>query len=186
MLGRHSGRAAVEQRLRALGYLLEEAELELVFADFKALCEKQRVVHDSDLQALMQDGADSQGYRLASMTVSDAGHRARATVELSDPDGDRLFETAEGDGPVDALFAALARATRVDLTLESYQVHSVGLGADARGEANLSVRYEGADYDGTGTSKDIIEASALAWLDVANRLLRSRAGSEHRREAATA
>ena len=176
VLGRHSGRAAVEQRLRALGYLLEEAELELVFADFKTLCEKQRVVQDSDLQALMQDGPDSEGYRLASMTVSDVGHRARATVELSDPDGARMFETAEGDGPVDALFAALAMATGVDLVLESYQVHSVGLGRDARGEANLSVRYQGKDFDGTGTSKDVIEASALAWLDVANRLLRGRDG----------
>ena len=68
-----------DRRLRALGYLLEETELDLVFADFKALCEKQRVVHDSDLQALMQDGAESEGYRLSSMTVSDAGHRARAT-----------------------------------------------------------------------------------------------------------
>jgi 2-isopropylmalate synthase len=48
------------------------------------------------------------------------------------------------------------------------------VGADARGEANLSVRHEGVEYDGTGTSKDIIEASALAWLDVANRLLRQR------------
>ena len=174
VLGRHSGRAAVEQRLRALGYLLEEAELDLVFADFKALCEQQRVVHDADLQALMQDGPISAGFRLASMTVSDAGHRARATVELSDPDGRRMFETAEGDGPVDALFAALAAATGVDLVLESYQVHSVGLGRDARGEANLSVRYEDVAFDGTGTSRDVIEASALAWLDVANRVLRGR------------
>ncbi|NDK37920.1 2-isopropylmalate synthase [Pseudoxanthomonas gei] len=178
VLGRHSGRAAVEQRLRALGYLLEEPELDLVFASFKALCEKQRVVHDKDLQTLMQDGADSEGYRLSSMTVSDVGQRARATVELSDPEGDRVFETAEGDGPVDALFGALALATGVDLTLESYQVHSVGLGADARGEANLSVRYAGEEYEGTGTSKDIIEASALAWLDVANRLLRARDGAK--------
>ena len=115
VLGRHSGRAAVEQRLRALGYLLEEPELDLVFASFKALCEKQRVVHDKDLQTLMQDGADSEGYRLSSMTVSDVGQRARATVELSDPEGDRVFETAEGDGPVDALFGALALATGVDL-----------------------------------------------------------------------
>ena len=186
VLGRHRGRAAVEQRLRALGYLLEESELDLVFADFKALCEKQRVVHDEDLQTLMQDGPDSEGFRLASMSVSDAGHKARATVELSNPDGDRVFETAEGAGPVDALFAALAKATGVDLMLESYQVHSVGLGRDARGEANLSVRYDGIEYDGTGTSKDIIEASALAWLDVANRLLRARAGAIVKREVAAA
>ena len=70
--------------------------------------------------------------------------------------------------------AALASATGVQLSLESYQVHSVGLGADARGEANLSVRQGEVEYEGTGTSRDIIEASALAWLDVANRLLRQR------------
>lgn len=174
VLGRHSGRAAVEQRLRALGYYLDERELELVFAQFKALCEQQRVVTDADLQALMQDAGEGEGYRLASMTVSDRGQRASATVELSDPEGRRVSETAEGDGPVDALFAALAAATGVQLALESYRVHSVGLGTDARGEANLSVRHGDDEYEGTGTSRDIIEASALAWLDVANRLLRQR------------
>ncbi|MFY8133696.1 MAG: alpha-isopropylmalate synthase regulatory domain-containing protein, partial [Aquimonas sp.] len=30
------------------------------------------------------------------------------------------------------------------------------------------------EYTGVGVSRDIIEASALAWLDVANRLLRKR------------
>jgi 2-isopropylmalate synthase len=177
VLGRHSGRAAVEARLRALGYWLEEEELADVFEQFKALCERQRVVTDSDLQLLMhEDTSGSQGYRLASMTISDAGHRANAFVELSDPEGARFCETAKGDGPVDALFSALAAATGVNLVLESYQVHSVGLGADARGEANLSVRCGDAEYDGTGTSKDVIEASALAWLDVANRILRERKG----------
>ena len=181
MLGRHSGRAAVEVRLRALGYWLEEEELKLVFEQFKALCEQQRVVTDADLQSLMQDASGSEGYRLASMTISDVGSRANALVELSDPEGHRISETAQGDGPVDALFAALASATGVQLVLDSYHVHSVGIGADARGEANLSVRHDGVAYEGTGTSRDIIEASALAWLDVANRLLRQR--DHHRKEA---
>lgn len=181
VLGRHSGRAAVEARLRALGYWLEEDELPLVFERFKALCEQQRVVTDADLRTLMQGSAgESEGYRLSSMTVSNVGQqgdsngRASAQVELSDPEGKRVSETAEGDGPVDALFAALSAATGVQLTLESYQVHSVGVGADARGEASLSVTHEGTGHEGTGTSSDIIEASALAWLDVANRLLRQR------------
>ncbi|WP_242109891.1 2-isopropylmalate synthase [Luteimonas aquatica] len=187
VLGRHSGRAAVAHRLRALGYALEDEQLDRVFADFKALCEQQRVIDDGDLEALMHgtdayEGGRGQGFRLASMTVSDRGQRASAQVELSDPDGKRVSESALGDGPVDALFAALASATGVNLTLESYQVHSVGIGADARGEANLSVRcddddgraYEGTTYEGRGTSRDIIEASALAWLDIANRVLRAR------------
>jgi len=174
VLGRHSGRAAVGHRLRALGYALEDEQLDLVFSRFKELCERQRTVDDDDLEALMNGSIAGQGWRLASMTVSDRGQRASAQVELSDPEGRRRSESALGDGPVDALFAALSAALDVKLALESYSVHSVGIGSDARGEATLSVRHEGEEYVGTGTSRDIIEASALAWLDVANRILRNR------------
>ncbi len=183
VLGRHSGRAAVGHRLRAIGYTLEDEQLDQVFEQFKQLCEQQRTVDDDDLEALMTGGISGQGYRLASMTVSDRGHRASAQVELSDPEGRKISESALGDGPVDALFAALAAATDVQLSLESYSVHSVGMGTDARGEATLSVRHEDTEYTGSGTSRDVIEASALAWLDVANRILRTRAPA---RIAATA
>src|SRR5690606_31941220 len=53
VLGRHSGRAAVSHRLRALGFAPEDEQLDRVFADFKALCERQRVVEDGDLEALI-------------------------------------------------------------------------------------------------------------------------------------
>ena len=172
VLGRHSGRAAVGHRLRALGYTMEDEQLDQVFARFKELCEQQRVVEDDDLERLIDGGVSGQGYRLASMTISDRGQRASAQIELSDPDGRKLSESALGDGPVDALFAALSNATGVKLSLESYSVHSVGLGTDAQGEASLSVHHDGVEYQGSGTSRDIIEASALAWLDVANRILR--------------
>jgi len=144
-----------------------------IFESFKALCEQQRVVEDDDLEQLMTGGLSGQGYRLASMTISDRGdldpdRRASAQIELSDPNGHKVSETAFGDGPVDALFSALAGATGVKLELD------VGLGADARGEADLSVHVDGVEYQGSGTSRDIIEASALAWLDIANRILRRR------------
>jgi 2-isopropylmalate synthase len=176
VLGRHSGRHAVNERLRGLGFVLEEAEFESVFAAFKALCETQRVVQDTDLQGLVTGDAHGagRGFRLAALAVSDSGRRARAHVELSDPEGHLVAEVAEADGPVAALFAAMTRATGVPLLLESYQVHSIGLGADARGEASLSARIDGREYTGLGTSRDIIEASALAWLDIANRVLRER------------
>ena len=172
VLGRHSGRAAVGHRLRALGYTMEDEQLDQVFVQFKALCEQQRVVEDDDLERLINGGVIGQGFRLSSMTISDRGQRASAQVELSDPEGRRISESALGDGPVDALFAALSNATGVKLSLESYSVHSVGLGTDAQGEAALSVHHDGVEYQGSGTSRDIIEASALAWLDVANRILR--------------
>lgn len=176
VLGRHSGRAALSERLRALGFVFEEDEFEHVFANFKALTETQRVVGDRDLETLIlgSTATAGQGYRLASMRISDGGDSARAEVELSDPEGNRVAESAESDGPVAALFAAMSAATGIELTLESYQVHSIGMGSHARGEASLSVSFEDEEYTGIGVSRDIIEASALAWLDVANRLIRRR------------
>ena len=109
------------------------------------------------------------------MHLTDEGQHTRARVELSDPDGRRVCQDAQGDGPIAALFAALAQAIGMDFELESYEVHSMGVGRDARGEANLSARIDGDILSGQGTSRDVLEASAIAWLDIANRVLRASA-----------
>ena len=60
------------------------------------------------------------------------------------------------------------------LDIDSYQVSSVTTGDDAQGQASITARVDGAELTGSGTSTDILEASALAWLDIANRVLRTR------------
>jgi 2-isopropylmalate synthase len=185
IMGRHSGRAALADRLKELGFALDEAQLNQVFGRFKALTEKKREVFDADLEALALgiDGRTLGGWRLNRLHVSTGvgdGILPTASVELSSPDGERVTEAATGDGPVHALFAALARATGTHLDIESYQVSSVTTGEDAQGQASLTARVHssenvGEDITGNGTSTDILEASALAWLDIVNRLLRRRA-----------
>lgn len=80
-----------------------------------------------------------------SMTISGVGSE-RGAFELSDPDGSRISETAQGNGPVDGAVRH-GRARGVQLQLESYQVHSVGIDCRARGEASLSVRCDGEEYE---------------------------------------
>ena len=174
VLGRHSGRAAVADRLRALGYVLEDEQLDQVIAQAKALTQTQHVIGDADLQRLVEGEAFGPGWRISALSLTDYGQHTRAHVDLSDPDGRHVLQTAEGEGPIAAVFAALAQATGVDFELESYEVHSMGIGRDARGEANLSGRIDGETMSGQGTSRDVLEASAIAWLDVANRVLRMR------------
>ena len=179
VLGRHSGRAALKDRLQAIGFNVDEAQLNAVFAGFKALAEKKREVFDADLEALVL-GADARvarGHRLARAHVSTsvAGDGLpTASVQLIDPDGASINEAAVGDGPVHALFAALARATGLHLDIESYHVSSVTTGDDAQGQASITARVDGAELTGSGTSTDILEASAMAWLEIANRVLRTR------------
>jgi 2-isopropylmalate synthase len=180
VLGRHSGRAALADRLDALGLDVDEASLDVVFAGFKALAEKKREIFDADLEALVlgSDAAASRGYRLARWHVSTgvgADSLPTASVRVIDSDGRVVDEAAVGDGPVHALFAALARATALALEIDSYHVSSVTTGDDAQGQASLTARVDGVEFTGSGTSTDIVEASAHAWLEVANRAVRARA-----------
>ena len=187
IMGRHSGRAALADRLRELGFALEEAQLNQVFGRFKTLTEKKREVFDADLEALalgIDCGTGNSmvigGWRLNRLHVSSGvgdGTLPTASVELSSPDGERVTEAATGDGPVHALFAALARGTGIHLDIESYQVSSVTTGDDAQGQASLTARVRDAhggvdEITGSGTSTDILEASAQAWLDIVNRVHR--------------
>ncbi len=181
VMGRHSGRAALSDRLRDLGFQLDDTQLQQVFARFKTLTEKKKEVFDADLEALALglDGRSVGGWRLNRLQISTGvgeGVMPMASVELRTPDGGTVTEASTGDGPVHALFAALSRGTGLQLDLESYQVSSVTTGDDAQGQAHVVARVRGEHGDeeitGSGTSTDILEASALAWLEVANRLRR--------------
>ena len=116
------------------------------------------------------------GYRLLRLHVSTGvadDSLPTASVQLLAADGERISEAAVGDGPVHALFAALSRATGMVLDIEHYHVSSVTTGDDAQGQASVTARVAGREFTGSGTSPDILDASALAWLDIANRALRA-------------
>ena len=191
VLGRHSGRHAVADRLRTFGFTLDEIALEKVFAAFKQLAEKKREIFDADLETLWLkiEPGQPRAWQLVRWHVHSGtplGSLPTATVELSAPDGRSVCEAAVGDGPVHALCQALMRATGVGLELASFQVQSVTTGDDAQGQATLTAVFEGTELSGSGTSTDILEASALAWLDMANRCLRQRTSTSRIRASEVA
>ena len=49
VLGKHSGRHALRDRVVELGYHLNEEQIETLFNDFKALADKKKEVYDEDL-----------------------------------------------------------------------------------------------------------------------------------------
>lgn len=191
VLGKHSGRAAIAERARRLGFDLGDNQLQSVFVAFKDLADKKKEVFDSDLEALILGEATDPhgGWRIAGMH-SGTGYGEESTpygsIELISPDGARLREAGEGDGPIDAIFAAIDKITGVPLSLESFSVRSVSSGEDALGEADVHVIHEGRRYHGRGVDTDIVAAGAAAYLDVVNRILRQRARVSENRDDAIA
>ena len=53
VLGKHSGRHALRERIKELGFDIDEAEFARVFEEFKALADKKKELFDGDIEALV-------------------------------------------------------------------------------------------------------------------------------------
>jgi 2-isopropylmalate synthase len=162
-----SGRAVIQHRLANLGYEKDTYDMGKFYANFLALADKKGSVYDDDLEALMEIGSDvdESKYSLEYLNVSSGrGIIATSTVRVSD--GDIILqEAATGDGPVDATYEAISRATGMVLEVVDYSLSGVTGGRDALGEVKR--------FHGHGSSTDIIEASAQAYINATNKVERN-------------
>ncbi|HZY86635.1 MAG TPA: 2-isopropylmalate synthase [Gemmataceae bacterium] len=181
VLGKHSGRHALRQRVLDLGYHLEEEQLNRVFEGFKALADRKKVIYDADVEALAESQIHSGPvlWTLEAVTCN-AGSATipSAAVCLWHQDGTIVRDASLGDGPVDAVFKCIERITGIEVQLRDFRVRSVTVGEDAQGEAHIEAEHDGKVISARAVSTDIIEASALAFLQVINRIAMRKAISE--------
>ncbi len=173
VLGKHSGRHALRERLSALGHDLDDGALDEVFTRFKTLADKKREVFDADIEAMaLGRDPDAAGpWHIAHLhATSHVGSNATASVRLSHDDGRVVSEAAIGDGPVDAVLRAVSRAVGHDFSVNEFQIRALSQGGDAQGQAAISVIHEGRELRGQSVSTDIVEAAANAILEIANRI----------------
>ena len=188
ILGKHSGRHAFRDRVRALGFELEEADFNQVFEEFKALADKKKELFDGDIEALVLrvEGAAAGPWTLLGLeTHAGTEGPATAKVRLRHSSGRLIERSAQGDGPVDASFKAIEAATGVGAMLRKFEVRAVTEGEDAQGEAVVYVEYNQRTYRGSSVSTNIVESSTKAFLEVINRIEQAAAGSRSRERAGT-
>jgi 2-isopropylmalate synthase len=189
VLGKHSGRHAFRERVEALGFELDELELNRVFEEFKALADRKKELFDGDIEALVlrAEGSAAGPWSLAELTTeARSGGAARAVVVLTHCDGRRAECTASGDGPVDAAFKAIEAATGIAVSLRKFEVQAVSEGEDAQGEARVYVEYNHKSYRGVSVSTNIVESGTQAFLEVINRIELAQAGTRTREVRAAA
>lgn len=179
VLGKHSGRAALSDRARELGYQLTGEQIQTVFDRFKALADKKKEVYDGDIVALIQQqisGPAQQVWSLESFSVN-SGSGKTPSVDLTLRHGDETFtqHVEQGDGPIDAAFWAVEKITGIKVVCKDFRVRSATIGRDAMGEVTLEVEHEGQQYRGTGASTDTVESTILAMLNAINRIVTEKA-----------
>jgi 2-isopropylmalate synthase len=173
VLGKHSGRHAFSKRLEDIGYSLSAEAIDALFIKFKDLADKKKGVYDEDIEALIEEKLESAAnhFQMTYLHTS-AGTTTLPTATLRLKKGEMVSEeAATGDGPVDAVFNAIDRATGFKGKLENYSLKALTQGRDAQGEVTVTVSVNGDEANGRGVSTDVIEASAKAYLNAVNKLL---------------
>lgn len=176
VLGRHSGFHGFKKRIGELGFVISEEESKRIFDKFLYIADRKKEVYDEDLITIIIDelGMSSSSYKLEYFNIL-SGNTSVPTATIKIRHNETVLEeAATGDGPVDAIFRAIERAIGVNAVLNEYKVHAVTPGKQAMGEVQVSISVDGVDSKGRGSSTDILEASAIAYVSALNKILLSK------------
>jgi 2-isopropylmalate synthase len=172
VLGKHSGRHAISEHLKKMGYKLTADEVKRVFVRFKELADVKKEIFDEDLEAILYEELYrvDEKYKLVYLNVV-SGNVAIPTATMQmEVDNDIIQDAGFGVGPVDATFAAIRKITKTNYHLLKYTVNAVTGGTDAQGETTVQLQYNGHSVVGRGADPDVIVASAKAYINALNRL----------------
>ncbi|HLE16965.1 MAG TPA: 2-isopropylmalate synthase [Syntrophales bacterium] len=174
VLGKHSGRHAIADHMKKMGYILSREEVSRIFIRFKELADVKKEIFDEDLESLISEEVFrvEDKYKLVYINVV-SGNAAIPTATMQmEIDGEIIQDAGFGIGPVDATFAAIRKITKTNYFLHKYAVNAVTGGADAQGEVDVQLKYDDHTVVGRGAHPDIIVASAKAYINALNRLER--------------
>ncbi|MGZ8476336.1 MAG: 2-isopropylmalate synthase [Candidatus Limnocylindria bacterium] len=182
-LGKLSGRAGFDERLRRLGIHVEPAALDVLYAEAISLADQKKQVTDADLLALAELHADPVPQLVEIehwATASRQGESSSGNVSLF-YEGKTFRAFAGGNGPVDALLTAVDNALEQIISVRpqliDYTVRSIGAGEDAQGEATVKIAATSTEgeppqvFTGHGLSTNVVEASLRAYLAAVNKLI---------------
>ncbi|MBI3314367.1 MAG: 2-isopropylmalate synthase [Candidatus Omnitrophica bacterium] len=173
VLGKHSGRHAFKDRLKRLGFNLDESAVDAAFARFKDLADKKKAIYDEDLMAIVEDEErPARATLMLTDLVYTSGSKVKPQVKVTlTYKGKKIVQESTGDGPVDACYKAIEAVTKLKVRLLDYGIHSVTQGEDALGEVTVKAEVEGKNVIGRAASTDIIEASAKAYINAINKAI---------------
>lgn len=152
---------------------LEPEEILAVYLDFQELKGKKPTVDLPDLIALAENAISNRGKQTWKLVEVVATSSSLPTAGVClERDGQKSRESAIGDGPVDAIFEAIKKITGIQARIVGYHVGNVSAQADSQAKVEVIAEYRNQEFVGVSADTDTIKASALACVDVINRILR--------------
>jgi 2-isopropylmalate synthase len=176
VLGKHSGRHALQKKLEDMGYKLDKNTLEKAYHRFLEVADKKKDVSERDLEIIVAEEIYivPEDYTIEKIELKAGTHATPTAKVVLRYKGKKMQKIAKGAGPVDAVYKAIEQLTKVKASLVDYVIQAITGGTDALGEVTVRIKDKNRIYVGHGADTDIIVASAKAYLAAINRLLFNR------------
>ncbi|MEL6520980.1 MAG: 2-isopropylmalate synthase [Pseudomonadota bacterium] len=174
VMGKHSGRAALRNKLEGLGFKFDDQQLGEVFARFKVLADRKKEIFEEDLMALMQQRTSTESrdhIQLKYLRLICGTELPQSADLVLQIDGRDHSVTAQGDGPVDAAFNAVKAIFPHTAKLTHYHVRAVTGGTDAQATVDLRISDAGRYAAGQSADTDTVVASTRAYVNALNDLV---------------
>jgi len=177
VIGKHSGKHAVDSILNEMGYELTKEQVDKVITKVKELADKQKEVMKEDIIAIATDIAgglseDEEIIKLDEVKVT-AGNKTQpeATITLF-IDEKKKKGKGKGVGPVDAVSHAIRTMIDPSIKLKEYGLKAITGGTDALADVSIKVQdSKGNVFKAEAVNEDIIMASAIALIKGMNKAL---------------
>jgi len=173
VLGKLSGRHALSDRVKQLGYELTREQIDELFVAFKELADKRKEIFNEDIEALVAEKflRIPDHYKLIYLNVvSGTVAVPTATVKMMVNEKEKQ-KAGFGIGPIDATFNTIREIVGTKCELMRFTVSAISGGMDSQGEVTVRLKENGLVALGKGTDPDIITASAKAFINGLNRLV---------------
>ena len=177
VLGKHSGKHAVEAVLKEMGYQLTKEQVGIVIEKIKALADKKKEVMKEDIIAIATDVVgelkeEEKIVELVEFTIS-TGNTVKPTAHVSLLIGGvKKSGEAKGVGPVDAISNAITSLIDQPVRLKEYGLKAITGGTDALADVSISVEdNSGNIFKANAVNEDIVMASAMALVKGLNKAL---------------
>ncbi len=183
VLGKHSGRHAFAETLATMGLRVQGDALNQAFTRFKELADRKVQITDADLEAIVAEELGTSEVHRFTMVSLDVrgGTISTPTADVVLRDGEKNVEaTGTGNGMIDAAVDAIATATGYVGKVLDFNVSSVTSGGDALGDVVIQLEVGGTKASGRGVATDVVEASARAYLNAVNRIVRIQSRGQER------
>ncbi len=180
VLGKHTGRHAVEEALKELGYKISDKQLQKITSRIKELAEKQKKICEEDLIAIADDilgelSEKDQPLKLKEFSVFTSNKMTPLSTVVMDIEGEEKVAAAAGVGTVDAASKAILSAVPVNVRLKEYNLKAITGGTDALADVVIRIVDENKrEYQAEAVHQDIVIASITALVKGINKAMKNR------------